>query len=134
MKSVDDVIILIKKYAGTEEVYPDTDINKDLNIYGDDFNDLLEEYSVIADVDMSEFLWYFHYKGEGWNFGDLIFRPPNKRVKRIKLTPQILYNFTLDGKWGIKYPKHSVPSIRYDIIGSVIVCAVLIILIFLNLK
>ena len=44
MPTIDDIIALIRAHTGFKKVYPDTDINDDLGVYGDDFEELLVNY------------------------------------------------------------------------------------------
>ncbi len=73
----------------------DTDINGELRIEGEDFNELLEAYSEQFKVDMSDYLWFFHHEGEGFqiSLGRILFKPPNLRVERIPVTPTMLAYF-----------------------------------------
>ncbi len=102
---------------GTDEVKMDSDIYKDFGIDGDDFFELMEAYSKEFKVDLSDFLWYFHHNEEGFfNIGSIFVKPPYNRVSRIAITPQILFEAANTGKWSIKYPKHTLPKKRYDIL------------------
>ena len=116
MLTIHDIIALIKAHTGSKKVYPDTDINDDLGVYGDDFEELLINYHDQYDVDMDGFLWYFHYEEEANSFpGGLFFKPSNYRVERIPVTPEMLLQFAKSGKWAIDYPEHTLPNVRYDI-------------------
>ncbi len=75
----------------------------------------MENYQKKFDVDMSEYLWYFHTEEEGQNFGAIFFKPPYMRVGRIPITPKILTKFAKSKKWSIDYPDHKLPKKRYDI-------------------
>jgi len=85
-------------------------------LVGDDFLELMEAYSKRFGVEMEKYRWYFHHEEEGWNFGGLFFKPPNRRVKRIPITPQMLTNFARHGKWNLEYPEHHIPKKRVDIL------------------
>ena len=66
---------------------------------------------------MDGFLWYFHYGEEANSFpSGLFFKPPNYRVERIPITPEMLLQFAKSGKWAIDYPEHTLPKVRYDMV------------------
>jgi len=43
-----------------DEVKEDADIDNDLGCTGDDFDELISEFSVRFQVNMDNYLWYFH--------------------------------------------------------------------------
>ena len=98
------------------ELNLDSDIYKDFGVDGDDFSELMEAFSKKFNVDLSKFLWYFHCGEEGFNIGAIFIKPPYDRVDRIAITPRILMEQANIGKWSIKYPKHTLPKRRYDMI------------------
>ena len=63
----------------------------DKGIHGDDFHELIDEYAKVFKVDMTGYLWYFHADEEGNSFGGSIIKPPYDRVKRIPVTPALLF-------------------------------------------
>ena len=99
-----------------EKLNLDSDIYKEFGVDGDDFSDLMVSFSEKFNVDLSGFLWYFHYGEEGINIGAIFIKPPYNRVSRIAITPRILLEAVNTGKWPIEYPKHTLPKKRYDII------------------
>jgi len=125
-------IVEILKYVANHtgwaegEVLENSDIVTDLRCDGDDFGELIDKFSKDYNVDISTYRWYFHHTEEGsWNsIGGTIFRPPDKRVKRIPVTPGMLLEFARSGKWDIQYPDHKVPQRRYDIIINQLLVAV----------
>jgi len=123
MYKVEDIIELIKDYSGLVDVKEDSDIVNDLRITRDDFHDFMQLYAMKFNVNMNDYLWYFHTSEEGGpiNLGGLIFPPPYKRVERISLTPSILLDFANKGKWELHYPEHRLMSRRYDIITNKII-------------
>lgn len=98
-----------------DEIIETCDIVKDLGCYGDDFDELISEYSKKFHVDISSYLWYFHTSEEGNSFGGIFFKAPNERVKRIPVTPAVLLDSANIGKWVISYPLHTLPKKRFDI-------------------
>jgi len=113
-----------------ETINEDTDIYDDLSCVGDDFHELIENYSAKFNVTMDGYLWYFHSDEEGQNFGALFFKPPYQRVQRIPVTPKMLLDFANKGYWDITYPEHRLPKWRYDIIIGLLLLVVLPILLY----
>ena len=114
---VNDIIVFLEEQLGVEKINPESDIYNDLEVGGDDFFEMMAEYSKKYDVNLSEYLWYFHSDEEGiFSLGALFFAPPYKRVKRIAVTPLMLTEFANSKKWGITYPKHSINSRRIDLL------------------
>lgn len=100
----------------------------DAGCYGDDWHDLMESYSEKFSVDMSEYLWYFHTQEEGLGLiGGIIFKSPDQRVERIKITPKHLFDIAVVGKWSIDYPEHSIPEKRHDLTINTIILIITII-------
>ncbi len=122
MYKVEEIIIFLANLAGTDKIYSDSDIFKDVGMVGDDFHEMIEKYSKKYSVDMSGYLWYFHTDEEGSNgIGGAFFTPPNERVERIPVTPSLLTNFANQQKWDIQYPEHTLPKKRYDLLVNTII-------------
>ncbi len=99
-----------------EKLQPDSDLCGDLGIDGDDFFELAEAFAKIFSVDMSTYRWYFHHGEEGGpSIGRLLCKPPDARVRRIPVTPEILQASANAGCWQIAYPEHQLPSRRGDL-------------------
>ena len=136
MPTTNEIVDFVKDFTRLDNIIDETDIF-DRGVGGDDFDELIEKYAKTYSVDMKTYLWYFHSDEEGsGGIGRFFFSPPNKRVKRIPVTPSLLTEFANKGKWGIKYPKHKIPKRRYDLIIngilSVIIIVCLIVCIFLK--
>ncbi len=117
MSRADEIKELLKGQSGVFPDRPDTDIFKDMGIVGDDFHEVIEKYSKKFDVDMTDYLWYFHTDEEGHGgLGQLFFKPPYGKVKRIPVTPKMLTDFTETKKWQIDYPEHDRPKSRPDLL------------------
>lgn len=116
-KNIDEIIAFVIKQTGCAEdkVSAGTDIFNELGCVGDDFHELIDEYALRCNVDMSSYLWYFHADEEGANFGGFIFKPPYARVQRIPVTPEMLLQFANSGAWMIDYPEHKIPKYRIDV-------------------
>lgn len=117
MTSIEKIREFIQEQTGVKNSFKNTDdLDFDLGVYGDDMFELVEKYSEEFDVDISEFLWYFHTGEEGFSgIGGLISNPPNKLVAHIPITANLLLRFANEGSWNLKYPAHSVPDKRVDL-------------------
>lgn len=136
MVSEKEIIKFINARTGDNPL-GDTDINGELRIEGDDFDELMKSYSEQFKVDMSDYWWYFHHEEEGFqiSLGRLLFKPPNLRVERIPVTPTMLADFANKGKWDINYPAHKIPAIRFDMILDWIFTGIFLVsLIWFSLK
>ena len=129
MVTTDEIISLLKERSTIEDLYEDSDIFEQ-GITGDDFHEMIDDYAIKYNVNMDDYLWYFHADEEGGNnsIGGFFFQPPYKRVKRMPLTPQMLAGFANKGKWDIKYPVHKIPAKRYDLLINQILLIVVLIL------
>lgn len=131
MSKLTELIDFIENTSGINNLNPESDIFN-LGIVGDDFHDMIEKYAETFEVDMTEYLWYFHADEEGQNFGALFFKPPYSRVDRIPVTPIMLSEFAENKKWSIDYPDHELLNKRIDIIINQIL-VILFILIALTI-
>lgn len=129
MSKLNEIIDFIRDTSGIDEINPESDIFK-LGIVGDDFFEIIDQYSEIYGVDMTTYLWYFHSNEEGHSFGALFFKPPYSRVNRIPVTPNMLAEFANTKKWDVIYPEHKLPKNRIDIIinQTLVIVFILIVL------
>lgn len=112
-----EIIDLIKDYAHQNIVItPHTCLEKDCHILMDDFHELVDIYAKQFNVNMDNYLWYFHAEEEGTNISKYFYKPPYDRVDRISITPLILEQFAQAREWNIEYPPHNLPKHRYDLI------------------
>ncbi len=133
MAEVSEIIEFLKEKTGADIVSENGDIGNDLGVDGDDYDELVHEFSKRYNVDISSCLWYFHWSEEGsWNsIGGSMFQSPDKLVKYIPVTPMMLAEFTKTGKWSIDYPEHKLPKRRYDvIINQILLLAFIVLLIY----
>jgi Protein of unknown function (DUF1493) len=115
--TVQDIIVFLEEQLSVEGINADTDIYEELEVGGDDFFEMIAEYSKKFEVNVTEYLWYFHSDEEGiFSLGSMFFAPPYKRVQRIAVTPQMLTEFANNKSWTLNYPNHSIPRRRYDLI------------------
>lgn len=113
-----------------KEVVDDVDIDYGIGCTGDDFHELINDYSVKFNVDMNGYLWYFHTVEEGqFNIGGCFFKTPAERVKHIAVTPKLLLDSANAGKWLLTYPEHTLPKRRYDILVNQVIVVLFITLI-----
>lgn len=112
-----DIYLLIEQALGidTKTLKPDADLFEDFGVYGDE---LIDEFSEKYDVNIDNFLWYFHSLEEASSLFWIIFSPPNKRVSRIAITPEMLVQYANQKCWGVEYPAHEIPKRRWDILLS----------------
>lgn len=133
-----EIIDFIIKEFWETKLTSDSDIFLEVGIDGDDCDEFLIKYAEKYAVDMSNFLWYFHYQEEGslsFNIGSLFSKNPHQRVKEIPITPKMLAEFVNNKKWKIDYPEHKLPKYRYDmIINSVLFIIVIVWLTFSLIK
>lgn len=131
-RQIDD---FIKEKIGINELRESDDLLNDKGVCGDDFHELIDEYSTTFNVDMSCYLWYFHADEEGWNIGGFFFKPPYERVTHISVTPAMLLYCANKGYWDIQYPPHKLPKRRWDIfINQVMVIIFISLIIYSCLK
>lgn len=129
MYKIEDIILFInKEISPSIKVHADTDLEEDIRITGDDISDFLEKYSLEFNVNMKNYLWYFHQHEEAYGgIGGLFFKTPKDRVKHIGITPKILLESANEGYWNVNYPKHKLPKFRYDVITNCIIAIVIVI-------
>ncbi len=118
MVTTETIIDFLKDKIGTDDIKADSDLYSDLGVYGDDFDELISDYSKQFTVNMDKYLWYFHTTEEGgqWSIGGLFFTPPYKRIQRIPVTPTMLTDFANKTQWDIDYPDHKLPKRRWDLL------------------
>ncbi len=136
MASITEIIEFIHQETGLA-INEDFDITGSLGVYGDDFFDLMEAFSVKFGVNMDNFLWYFHSGDEGVNFpGRALFKPPYEHVKRIPITPTMLCQFANARYWNLNYPPHHIPKKRFDLLINRIffgaISALILLILFLK--
>jgi len=123
---INEIRNFLEDYSDVYADNPEIDIFKDMGVAGDDFHEMIENYSKDYQIDMSDYLWYFHANEEGQSIGGLFFKPPYKRVQRIPVTPQMLADFIVTKKWKIEYPAHVIPKKRIDLIINKILLMILV--------
>jgi Protein of unknown function (DUF1493) len=124
----EEIIHFLKEETYEEEITSETDIFNECGISGDDSHELIEKYQMKYNVDMSNYLWYFHCDEEGSTFiTGMFFKPPYKRVTRIPITPKMLTDFANSKIWKIDYPEHKLPKYRYDMIFNQVLFLVILI-------
>ena len=133
MVAEEEITQFLKQETYEDKITSETDVFRECGVSGDDCDELLHSFQEKYNVDMTEYLWYFHHEEEGsWNsIGGSFFKSPNERVKRIPITPKMLTEFANSKKWKIYYPEHKLPKYRYDIYINWIFLISLILLIIL---
>jgi hypothetical protein len=130
-----EIIDFIETEYWKSNLQSNSDIFETVRISGDDCFELIEKFSKKYNVDISNYLWYFHHEEEGsWNsIGGLIYKTPDKLVKRIPVTPKMLTQFAETKKWNFNYPYHQLPEKRKDILFNKIVLIITVILAFIGI-
>mgnify|MGYP006148129137 FL=1 len=125
-----EIIDFIETEYWKSNLQSNSDIFETVRISGDDCYELIEKFSKKYDVDISNFLWYFHHEEEGiWNsIGGYFHKSPDKLVKRIPITPKMLAKFAETKKWEINYPIHKLPEKRKDLILNQILVVTILVL------
>ena len=125
MLELDDILGFVQAQTGYHKpVSESADLDREIGVFGDDMQDLLEAYAERFDVDMTSYLWYFHTGEEGVNLGGLFFKPPYCRVKRIPVTLAVLLRSARTGVWSVDYPYHFLPSRRLDMLVNQVITAI----------
>ena len=112
--SSEDVIRFVHQFAKGNDITDSTMLSEDLQLWGDDLDEFLAEYAKRFSVDMTNYLWYFHNREEGWNLGAAFVIPPNERVHHIPISIGMLRDFANTGRWMVDYPEHQLPKWRID--------------------
>ena len=128
--SLQEILTFVIHNTGcaANEVTSKCDIINDLGCYGDDFDELIDSYAKVFNVDISNYRWYFHSAEEGHtnSIGRIFFKTPYERVTHIPVTPDLLLSCANAGKWLISYPEHRLPQRRYDIIINQLVAVLFV--------
>jgi hypothetical protein len=110
-----DLIEFLRQFsASTELLSDDADLFLLIGLEGDDASDFMDSFFRRFGVDASGYRWYFHHAEEGSNFGGAFFAPPNQRVERLPIGPNILIEAIETKKWPLQYPPRDMPKIRWD--------------------
>jgi len=125
-----EIIDFIETEYWKSNLQSNSDIFKTVRISGDDCYELIEKFSKKYNVDISNYLWYFHHEEEGsWSsFGSFLYKTPDKLVKRIPITPKMLAKFVETKNWEINYPIHNLPEKRKDLILNQILVVTILVL------
>lgn len=128
MPTLADIYALLERTCGVRpsELSPDSDLERDLHITGDDFFELMDIFAKEFEVNLQEYRWYFHHAEEvTFNPGALLFKPPYRQVRHIPVTPSVLHEAAQAGRWTLSYPEHTLAKRRYDILATYGMFAVL---------
>lgn len=103
MYTVEEVIQFIEATTCIDNIQPEDDLFEYHGIYGADWSELLHKYMQKYHVDMDDYIWHYHNRGEG---GMRWFDPiPYVPVKKyIPITAAKLTDFANKGKWDVAYP------------------------------
>ncbi|WP_299262767.1 DUF1493 family protein [uncultured Psychrosphaera sp.] len=130
-----DIYLFLEEALGIDPktIKPGSDLFEDFGVFGDDLFELIEVFSENYSVNVDDFLWYFHSPEEASSLFRMIFLPPNKRVSRIPITPDMLVQYANQKCWGLEYPAHEIPNRRWDILLSQLLLITLLIALLIAL-
>ncbi|RYY94247.1 MAG: DUF1493 family protein [Chitinophagaceae bacterium] len=117
---LDDVLAFVRKKTEHPGAAPGSDLFADLHCTGKAFSSLVTDFGRAFNVDVSGYQWYFHTDEDDHSIGTMLFKPPNERVQRIPVTPEMLWVMANEGQWNIAYPEHEIPSSRADILINIL--------------
>ncbi len=112
------------------DLNPNADLHDDLGITGDDFSIMMREFEKEFNVDMRNYLWYFHHPEEGaLGFSGVFKNSPSFHVPHIPVTPSLLLQAVIQGHWPVQYPEHDISGKHFVItIDRVIALALVLFL------
>lgn len=98
------------------ELRPGAELHDDLGITGNDFSFIMQKFAREFNVDMRNYLWYFHHaEDKALGLTGLFKNSPSYRVPHIPVTPSLLLDAVNQGQWPIDYPDHDVSGQYFDI-------------------
>jgi acyl carrier protein len=114
--NIEEIYKFLIEFQGVKRniLTPDSDLLNDLDIDGDDFFELEEEFMSKFNVNMDSYRWYFHHGEEGFNFGSIFAPAPYQQVEHIPVTPRVLLEAAQTKVWPIIYPEHTITSRRKE--------------------
>ena len=129
-----DIVGFARKFTGKGLNCGDhDDLLATMGADGDDATEFIEAFAETFSVDMSAFLWVFHYSAdEPPNFRRM--RPVDREGKTfeiIPLTPRLLADAANQGHWPLEYPIHKMQVSRWPMRLMFIFLATLVLLIVL---
>ncbi|MEQ9288123.1 MAG: DUF1493 family protein [Cyclobacteriaceae bacterium] len=132
MNWLDEITNFLEDYTNVSQLNPNSDLFNEHGVVGDDFHNMMDKFATTYNVDMSNYIWYFHSDEEGQNIGSVFFKPPYERVKRIPITPKLLSEVAELKTWNIIYPQHKIPTFRVDIlINYILILGFLLVVAFM---
>ena len=94
----------------------DTDLFEVLDLRADACADFMAKFAEKFNVELDNYLWYFHHGEAGLNLGGYLFAPPYQRVERLAITPTMLREAATKKRWLLSYPDHEIPKRRWDMV------------------
>lgn len=129
MNDYADIYAFLAEELGVDTacLKPDTNLENDLGVEGDHFDELVGQFAERFGLDISGYRWYFHHDAEGVDPADLFFTQP--QYERIAVTPTLLLESANAGRWAVEYPQHRAP--RRGIHRSLISCLFILLILML---
>ncbi|MDJ0614076.1 MAG: DUF1493 family protein [Rhizobiaceae bacterium] len=111
MKTDQEILNRFQEIAREEllfegEIKPGEDVFEQMSAAGEDCDDVLFKFTDEFEIDMSDFLFYFHYENE---FATLL---SNRSLGYIPITIELLVKAAQEKKWPVEYPDHKPPDWR----------------------
>ncbi len=98
------------------DLKPNADLHDDLGITGESFNLIMSKFGREFNVDMRNYLWYFHHPEENaLGLAGLFRNSPSFRVPHIPVTPNLLLQAVELGRWPVEYPEHDISGNNFEI-------------------
>ncbi len=98
--------VMMKACLSEREITLESDLLNDLKIDGDDYFELIEEFSQRFNIDKSQYRWHYHHNSEGGcNPLFIFYNPFLKNRTPIPIRIKDLVNFVRKGKIEIQYPE-----------------------------
>jgi hypothetical protein len=123
----EDVAGLVREQTNYDgPLSPETTLQGDLGVAGDDLDRLLLAWAARFGADLSGYLPYFHTPEEGLCFGAWFLPPPHMRVAHIPITVGMLREYAECGRWALEYPPHDRPGVRWDVRVDLLLAAIVV--------
>lgn len=107
----EEIVALAQEFTGLKKACAgEDDVLGTFGLEGDDADEFLEAYAQQFGVDISDFVYYFHYLGDEPPMGRRVL-PVDESGREIPWVPVTL-NHLIDAasskKWQMKYPNHTI--------------------------
>lgn len=102
----EEILRFFEKQAGARVDPGHTgDLLKDYGVDGDDAFAFIEAFAERYDVDVTGYCFFFHHRDSAKLMGRLPFARPDRHVRRIPISADMLVDFAERGTWDLLYPR-----------------------------